>query len=141
MHVSKEFLTEAVGLALLVALLMLGFQMFTRAETLLQRLDREEEKRIEELSEYEIVKYDGREIDGITAISHIKNVVSNYGIQVVLYTEKGSVIVEGAEQLSLLREENSDYYVEAWGIYACNIVRNENDSIEQMIIRRRGEEE
>ena len=141
MHVSKEFLTEAVGLALLVALLMLGFQMFTRAETLLQRLDREEERRIKELSEYEVVKYDGREIDGITAVSYIKNMVSNYGMQVVLCVGTESVVVQKGEQLSLLRDADTDYYVEPWKLYDCRIIRNENESIEQIVISGRGEEE
>lgn len=142
MQVSKEFLIEAVGLSLLVAFLMLGFQMFQRAGSLIQKFDREQEQQMAELSEYEITQYDGREMDGISVISYIKNMVSNYSLPVWVVTDRGEFTIQDTEELKLLREQDSEYYIGSWELYSCEVVRNENKSIEQIKIRiTEGEEE
>ena len=87
MTVSKEFLLEAVGLSILVALLLISVQLFQRAQKLTALLEEEQEHQITELEEYEIVKYDGLTVDGMTAINYIKRMTGYYNLLVEVVTE------------------------------------------------------
>ena len=135
MHVSKEFLMEAVGLSLLVALILISVQMFQRAVKITSLLEEGQEQRISELEEYEIVKYDGLQIDGMTAISYIKRMTGTYGLPVNLSTTMGEFVLSGEYEYEELRNIASEKYINPLAKYRCEIVRDENEVITEIEIR------
>ena len=129
MRVSKEFLMEAVSLSLLVALILISVQMFQRANKITLLLEEGQEQKIQELEEYEIVRYDGMEIDGITVIGYIKTLVGTYQIPANVTTQNNAFIVKDKEEYSSLRDPNSDKYIFPLSLYLCEVIRDENGSI------------
>lgn len=141
MSISKEFLLEAVGLSLLVALLLVGVKVFQRTNDFISAMDREQERRIEEWQEYEVVQYDGRVVDGITAISYIRNTVGQYNVPIYVETIEHAFWITKPEDYKGLRDMTSEHYMNTLALYQCQVIRNENDSIEQVEIRVQREEE
>lgn len=133
-HISKEFLMEAVGLSLLVALLLISVRIFERTVHMTDLVKEEQEQRILELEEYEITQYDGRYLDGMTAIGYIKNMVDNYEIPVTVTTEQHSYIVETPELYTSFRTPESVYYIHPLALYLCDVCRDENGSIAEIKI-------
>ena len=134
MRVSKEFLLEAVGLSLLVALILISMQLFQRATKLTTLLEEGQTQRITELEEYEIVKYDGLLVDGITAVGYIKKMVGTYGLKVTVATTNGNFLIEEANEYLELRNVTSDKYVNPLAKYRCEVVRDENEVITEIRI-------
>ena len=129
MHISKEFLMEAVGLSLLVALILISTQIFQRAMKITTLLGKEQEEKIIMLEEYEIIKYDGLLIDGVTAVSYIKKMVGGYDLPVVVEFGQEYFTVKKKEEFELLRNIDSQMYISPYEIYRCRIVRDENEVI------------
>lgn len=129
MNVSKEFLLEAVGLSLLVALILIGMQLFQRAVKITTLLEEGQEQQILELEEYEIVKYDGLLVDGMTAISYIKKMTGTYNFTVQVVTENGAFEVSGQTEYAELRKPDSEKYINPLVKYRCEVVRDENKVI------------
>lgn len=142
MRISKEFLMEAVGLSLLVALILISVQMFQRAVKITSLLEINQERQINELEEYEIVKYDGLLIDGMTAISYIKRMAGSYELPVRVITEKGEFLVTEEFEYGELRDTESDKYISPIQKYSCEVRRNENAVISEIMIKKenKGEE-
>lgn len=134
MQVSKEFLMEAVGLSLLVALILISVQLFQRATKLTTLLEEEQERQIAELEEYEIVQYDGLLIDGMTAISYIKKMTGTYDLPVRVITRNGEFIVTDKAEYKNLRDIDSEKYMNPLAKYECNILRDENGVISEIQI-------
>ena len=132
MHVSKEFLMEAVSLSLLVALILISIQMFERANKITALLEEGQEKQIMELEEYEIVRYDGFQIDGMTAIGYIKTVVGTYQLPVIVTTKTNTFVVKERNEYSSLRDPNSEKYIYPLSLYLCEVIRDENESIKEI---------
>lgn len=133
MSVSKEFLMEAAGLTILVALLFVGVQVFQRAVKLTNLLEEGQEQQISELEEYEIIKYDGLRIDGMTAVNYIKRMTGSYAMVVELETTEGSFVIT-KEDYSELKDSTSKKYVSPLAIYDCEVLRDENRSIAKIKI-------
>ena len=129
MRVSKEFLMEAVSLSLLVALILISVQMFQRANKITTLLEQGQEKQVQQLEEYEIVRYDGMEIDGITVIGYIKTLVGTYQIPAKVTTETTTFVVEDKEQYSSLRDPNAENYIFPLSLYLCEVIKDKNGSI------------
>lgn len=129
MHISKEFLMEAVGLSLLVALIFVGMQMFQRAMKITTLLGREQEEKIIMLEEYELTKYDGLIIDGMTAISYIKKSVGGYEVPVIVDFGQENFYITSREEFSMLRDIDSERYISPYSTYRCKVVRDENEVI------------
>lgn len=132
MHISKEFLMEAVGLSLLVALIFISMQMFQRAVKISTLLNAEQEEKILMLEEYEIVKYEGLLMDGLTAVGYIKKMVENYELPIVVKNGTESFDVTKREDFELLRNIDSEKYISPYAIYRCWIVRDENKVITEI---------
>ncbi len=139
MNVSKEFLMEAVGLSLLVALILISMQMFQRAMKMTALLEERQEQQIAEMEEYEIVKYDELLIDGMTVINYIKRMTGVYGIPVKVFTEKGTFIVEENFEYAELRNIESDKYISPLNKYRCSVKRDENGVVAEIEIKKEGE--
>ena len=129
MHISKEFLMEAVGLSLLVALILISMQLFQRATKITTLLQERQEEQIVELEEYEIVKYDGLQIDGMTAISYMKRMVDTYELPVYVATLNSEFILTNTAEFEELRNVHSEKYISPLTKYACNVIRDENKVI------------
>ena len=134
MHVSKEFLLEAVGLSLVVALILISVQMFQRATKITALLEEGQERQITELEEYEIVKYDGLLVDGMTAISYVKKMTGVYGLPVKLRTATGEFVVTKMEEYKELRNITSEKYINPLAKYLCEVVRDENEVVSEIKI-------
>lgn len=143
MHVSKEFLLEAVGLALLVALILCSVHLFQRASRLTGLLEEEQEQQMTRLEEYDLVKYDGLWVDGMTAVSYIKMVTGSYHIPVEVTTEQGRFVITKQEEYTGLRDVSSEYYINPLMKYQCGTVRDENGAVAEIVIavQKEGEEE
>lgn len=138
MHISKEFLIEAVGLSLLVALILISMQIFQRAVKITSLLEEGQEQQITELEEYEIVKYDGLLIDGMTAISYIKRMVDVYELPVSVVSLNGEFVVTKSAEYADLRNVNSEKYINPILKYRCKVIRDENKVITELRIEREG---
>ena len=141
MHVSKEFLLEAVGLSLLVVLILISMQMFQRATKITSLLEEGQEKQITELEEYEIIKYDGLMIDGMTAISYIKKMTGTYELPVSVTTLQQEFVVVEKTEWDSLRDIDSQKYINPLAKYHCEVARDENEVITEIriIIETEGE--
>jgi len=133
-HVSKEFLLEAVGLSLLVALLLISMQMFQKATKITMLLEENQERQIAELEEYEITKYDGIVLDGITALNYAKKMTGTYKLPVIVTTIKGEFSVIGQTDYEEMRNIISEKYVNPLAKYRCELVRDENAVIAEIRI-------
>lgn len=134
MHVSKEFLMEAVGLSLLVVLILISMQMFQKATKITSLLAEGQDKQIMELEEYEIVKYDGLLIDGMTAISYIKKMIGTYELPVNVTTVQKEFVVEEKADYESLRDITSEKYINPLAKYHCEVARDENGVITEIRI-------
>lgn len=141
MNISKEFLLEAVGLSLLVALLLIGMQMFKKTIKITTLMERKQEETISNLEEYELVKYDDMLIDGITALGYIKNVVGEYHITVIVEEKQRKFSITERDEFGLLRDVDSEKYINPYGFYQCKVIRNENDVITEINLAREQEGE
>jgi len=134
MSISKEFLMEAVGLSLLVALLLISVQMFQRAVKLSSLFEEKQQQQMAELEEYEITKYDGLVIDGMTVINYVKRMLGNYGIPVCVANAVGDYKISDSSDYGKLRDINSDKYINPLSEYRCMVVRDENEEIIEITI-------
>ena len=135
MNISKEFLLEAVGLSLVVALILISMQIFQRAVKITNLLEKEQEQQIIELEEYEIVKYDGLQIDGMTAVSYIKKMVAVYEIPVKVINTEIEFLISSQDEITELRDTRSNRYINPLTKYYCEVVRNENEVIKEIIVK------
>jgi len=135
MNISREFLLEAVGLSLMVALLLVGVKMFQRTSDFIAAIDREQEQSIAEMKEYELVRYDEMIIDGITAIGYIKMVVGEYQIPVYVETSENSFLITDKKEYAGIRNLTSPYYMDTLALYQCTVIRSENESVERVEIK------
>ena len=140
MHISKEFLMEAFGLSLLVALLLISVQIFHRTTRLTDLMKDEQEQQILALEEQDIVQYDGMYVDGMAVIGYIKNMVNNYDVPVKVLTEQHSFVVEENGLYAELRNAESEYYINPLALYYCEVVRDSNEVIKEIQITVKGGE-
>lgn len=125
---------EAVGLSLLVALILISMQMFQRAVKITTLLEKGQEQQILELEEYEIIKYDGLLIDGMTAISYIKKMTGTYELPVCIITSNGEFVISDTAEYVDLRDISSEKYINPLAKYRCEVVRDENEVITELRI-------
>lgn len=141
MHISREFLMEAFGLSLLVALILISVQIFQRTVRITDLMKEEQEQQIQRLEEYEIMQYDAMYLDGMTVIGYIKNVVLQFDIPISVTTEQRKYTVKNEELFPKFREIESEYYINPLALYFCRVIRDENESISEICITIETEEE
>lgn len=125
---------EAVGLSLLVALILISMQMYQRAAKITTLLENGQEQQIAELEEYEIVKYDGILIDGMTAVSYIKRMTGTYELPVYITNLTGEYVISDYTECTDLRNISSEKYINPLAKYRCEVVRDENKVIKELRI-------
>lgn len=141
MQISKEFLAEAVGLSLLVALLLLGVGWFRRGTGLLHTMEQRQEQRLLQLREDEIMQYDGLCVNGITAISYIKKMISEYGIPAFVKMQEGEFWVNDKKEYTNLRNTESEYYMSGLGDFFCEVVLTANEDVDYIMISEMAKED
>lgn len=129
MHISKQFLIEAVGLILTVSLILTGVRLYQRANSVVTIIEQRQDRQLQQMEEYEIVKYEGCAIDGITAVAYIKHLVGTYGLPVTITTAGGTFQVAGRLQYANLRDMQSEQYINPLGRFQCEVLRDENSAI------------
>lgn len=129
MHISKQFLIEAVGLILTVSLIMTGVRLYQRANHAVMAMEQQQNRRFQQMEEYEIVKYEGCSIDGTTAVAYIKHLVGTYGLPVTVTTADGTFQIEERLQYANLRNMESGQYINPLGRFQCEVLRDENSAI------------
>lgn len=139
MNISKEFLMEAVGLSLLVALILIGMQMFQKTVRIATLLQNHQEQNIAQLEEYDLVKYEDLILDGMTALSYIKNVVGEYQVPVIVEEKQKKFSVTGQADFGLLRDIDSEKYICPYALYKCKVIRDENNVITEINLVREQE--
>ena len=103
--------------------------MFEKATGFLKLLDEKQETQIAKMEEYEICRFDGRSLDGISACSYIKKMVYSYGIDVQVETDENVFTVDTKEVCERIGKEESEYYISPFVLYQCEVKRDENGSI------------
>lgn len=132
MHVSKEFLMEAVSLSLMVALILISMQMFQRTIKISSLLEQGQEQMIKEMEEYEIVKYEDRLIDGISAVNYIKKMVGTYRLPVHVITEQSEFSILKPSDCTGVNNSESSKYIRPLVKYRCEVIRDENGAIKEI---------
>lgn len=134
MQVSKQFLLEAVGLTLTVAVIFTGVRIYNRASQIIQIIEQRQEQQLQYLEEYEIIRYDGNCIIGSTAISYIKEMVGRYGLPITVTTGAGKFEITDSSQYAALRNLESEYYINPLGQFRCRVERDENEGIQGILL-------
>ena len=129
MQISRQFLIDAVGLLLTVSLILMGMKLYQKAERAAGILEERQNRQLQELEEYEIVKYEGYSIGGTTALAYIKNLVGNYGLPVTVTTASGTFQVTERSQYGNMRDMESEQYINPLEKFSCELLRDENDAI------------
>jgi len=136
MHISKEFLAEAVSLSLLVTLIFISMQLFQRSMKITELMEEKQNRQIAELEEYEIVKYEDLLVDGMTVINYIKKMNGTYGLPVYVSTEGREFTVMNRLEYADLRDTDSEKYISPLTKYRCKIERDENGVINKIRIEK-----
>lgn len=139
MNISKEFLMEAVGLSLLVALILIGMQMFHKTIKITTLLQNHQEESITQLEEYDLVKYEDLLLDGMTVLGYIKNVVGEHRLPVIVEEKQKKFSVTERAEFGLLRDVESEKYICPYALYKCKVIRDENDVITEINLVREQE--
>lgn len=139
MNISKEFLMEAVGLSLLVALILIGMQMFHKTIKITTLLQNNQEESITQLKEYDLVKYEDLLLDGMTVLGYIKNVVGEHQLPVIVEEKQKKFSVTERAEFGLLRDVESEKYICPYALYKCKVIRDENDVITEINLVREQE--
>lgn len=129
MEVSRQFLAEAVSMILLVALLLTGVRIYQRANTAIGIMETQQEQRLKDLEEYDAVKYDGCKINGITAVSYIRNMVFYYNLPVWILKDGARVEIDSYDMCESIKSEGTEWYVSPFERFQCEIIRDENRAL------------
>ena len=132
MHISKEMLLSAVGLMFTVALIFIGYSVFSRSVDAATFFGRQQDDTIQALEEYPITKYDGYEIRGSMAINLIKEVIGSYDgitVEVITTTMPEGFTVTDSSQYALFRDLSSAYYINPIVQYLVTAERDGNGVI------------
>lgn len=130
---------EAVGLSLLVALILIGMQMFQKTIKITTLLQNHQEESITQLEEYDLVKYEDLLLDGMTVLGYIKNVVGEHRLPVIVEEKQKKFSVTERAEFGLLRDVESEKYICPYALYKCKVIRDENDVITEINLVREQE--
>lgn len=136
MHISKEFLAEAVSLSLLVTLILVSMQLFHRSMKITELMEEKQTRQIAELEEYEIVKYEDLLVDGMTVINYIKRMNGTYGLPIYVSADTGDFTIIGKSEYAELRNIESGKYINPLKKYRCKVERDENGVINKIRIEK-----
>ena len=134
MDIPGKIILGAAGLIMTGVLIGLGFKVMDRTEALSNSVVEEQDKVLQTERVYNVVKYDGYDINGSVAVNYVKTVVSDYDIAVEIVKGAASVTVNEAEQFAKLRRIDSEYYLNPLKEYTCEVNRDVNDEITSVML-------
>ena len=134
MSAAKKFLYGAFIIAVTVALIYMGMNVFKKASGTVEVVTAEQEATGQTVAEYAVMRYDGYEISGATAISYIKTVIQKYDVPVEVTTSGGAFTCIDQSLFAEFRDISSSYYINPMQHYDVTVVRDGNDVIEKVEI-------
>ncbi len=136
MSVIKEFIMFAAGIVITVSLAAIGFNIYSEAAELGKGIAGKERSAIEELREYELMRFDGSEVDGSRAISYIKRIYRDYDIPIEVTGNGRSYVIDG-DSIGEIRNTSSVYYMNPLRKYLISVSVDENDAASGITIEQR----
>lgn len=135
MSVIKKYIWEATGLFLLLGLIVFSVAAFDRTENTAAELSDGLAETEQTVMEHEVMKYDGYEVIGSSAITYLKSVINKFEIPVEVTTEKGTFTYTDSSHYSDFRNITSNYYINPMKRYEVNVSRDVNDVISKVYIK------
>jgi len=136
MSEAKKMLLGAFGLMLTVALVFVGYAIFSRSMDVTDNITQGQMNTSKLIDEYPIMKFDGYEINGSQVIYYTKDVVGTYKVPVTIKTVKvpGGFTVRDVSLYDSFRNINSNYYINPLASYKVAVERDDNDVIVSVTI-------
>ncbi len=133
MSVIKEFLLFTAGMIITVSLAIVSFNIYMKAAVLGRGIAEREQIAIDELEEFEVMRFDGCVIDGSRAISYIKRIYGTRNIPIEV-KKGGKTFTVDDKAVSELRKTNSSFYLSPLEKYRVSVLTDENDSANRIKI-------
>ncbi len=136
MSVIKEFILFAVGMIITVSLAVISINVYSKAEEVGRGIAEREQYALNELKEYDVMRYDGTEVDGGKAISYIRRMYSTRDIPIEVKYGGKSFVVDG-DSISGIRDTASVYYLNPLKKYYISVSTDENDAVREIVVEQR----
>ncbi len=136
MSVIKEFILFAVGIVITVSLAVISINIYSRAAELGRGISAREEAALGELKEYDLLRFDGSEVDGSRTISYIRRMYATRDIPIEVVKDGRRFFIDG-NNLSDLRNTSSIYYISPLEQYRVSVSFDENDAASKITIEKR----
>ena len=136
MSVIKEMILFGAGLVITVSLAFIGFNIYGKAAEIGKEITEREESTLNELREYDIMRFDGCVIDGSRAISYIRRIYAKEDIPIEVVKDGRSFTVDG-DSVSEIRNTASGYYLNPLKEYYVKVSIDENDAVGRITIEQR----
>ncbi len=133
MSVIKEFILFAAGMVMTVSLAVIGFNIYSKAADVGRNIAEREQYALKELKEYDVMRFDGNEVDGSRAISYIKRIYATRDIPIEVTNEVKSFVVDG-DSIEEIRNTASAYYLNPLKKYFVTVFTDANDEAEKIKI-------
>lgn len=134
MSAAEKVVVGAVSLVITLLAIALGFKMVNRTEEMSDIVVEEQDRTLQKEREYNVIKYDGYDINGSIAVNYVKTLVSEQEIEVVIVKGANTVTVTETGQFAGLRRIDSEYYLNPLKEYTCEVVRDVNEEISSVIL-------
>ncbi len=136
MSVIKEFILFAVGIVITVSLAVISINIYSRAAELGRGISAREEAALGELKEYDLLRFDGSEVDGSRVISYIRRMYATRDIPIEVVNDGRRFYIDG-NNMSELRNTSSVYYISPLEQYHVSVSFDENDAASKITIEKR----
>ena len=136
MSVIKEFILFAVGIVITVSLAVISFNVYSKAEEVGKGIAEREQAVINELRDYDLMRYDGSEIDGSKAVSYIKKMYSTRDVTIEVTSGGRKFVIDGTS-IGEIRNTSSVYYLNPFKKYYVSVGTDENDAANVITIEQR----
>ena len=133
MSVIKEFILFAAGIVITVSLAVIGFNIYSKAAEMGRQITENEQYALKELKEYEVMRFDGSEVDGSRVISYIKKIYATRDIPIEVTNDAGSFVVDNAS-IEEIRNTASSYYLNPLKKYTVTVLSDANDEVAKIKI-------
>lgn len=132
MSVTKEFIMMAAGLIMTVSLVFLGIGIYRKAASTGILLVEREEKRINEIAEYELHRYDDIPVNGSKVLRYIKQISMEYDVEIEITVANPSsctYMLSENNSFSELRNAESERYINPLKLFSVTVYEDENAAL------------
>ncbi len=132
MSVTKEFIMMAAGLIITVSLIFIGFGVYKKAAAAGMLLAEREEKRINEIADYELHRYDDIPVNGSKVLRYIKQIGMEYDVEITVTVANPTLCTYRMSEtgsFSELRNAASEKYINPLKLYSVTVQEDENAAL------------